>query len=257
MSRRPIRDIISRRIQRERVTVIRWPSIPGTDAQIEAYKYFLHTYRSDCEWAAILDIDEFINLKKDIDIHSFLSRFPTASSVALNWKMFGSSGEKNYRKSPLIERFTRAAELDFPANALTKTIYRLSRVESIQHHSGSYLSDEEIVSPDGRAITNSPFSPAVKEAFAVAQVNHYFTKSAEEWTQKNLRGYADPTKRTEADFHNNDRNEEEDLTILVRMKAMDRLMPKVASRALFIPRPYTALNQILRAVRKAMVRLRS
>ena len=228
MSITPIESLLSKRIQGRRVTVIRWPSIPGGDAQLRAYEHFLHTYGGTTEWAAVFDLDEFLNLKVDNNIHGFLARFPTAAGVAVNWRMFGSSGETIYQKIPMIERFTRAATIDFEANGLVKTIYRPALIETIHHHSAVYKSDAVVVSPDGRTLDASPFAPKVADGFAVAQINHYFTKSSAEWVVKNIRGYADNTKRTSEDFDKYNRNEEIETSIIRRAGPMRRMMIRVA-----------------------------
>ncbi len=138
----------------DKVTIVRWPSGPRENAQHTAYNHFLKTYRDQVEWALVLDLDEFLNLKQDDHVRTFVDRFPAASGVAINWRMFGSSGEERYRRKPLMVRFTRASEMAFDANKLVKTFFRLDKTTEIFVHHGNYSEGGEVYAPKGEVIPN-------------------------------------------------------------------------------------------------------
>lgn len=227
LSVNPISSLLKQRILLNKVTVIRWPAIPNDNAQLSAYRHFLHTYQDWVEWAAVIDLDEFINLKQDRSILQFLNRFPSASAIEINWRIFGSSGEVSYQRRPMIERFKTASNIEFEPNILVKTIHRLSQTEMIYVHYGKYKNDAIVVSTDG---TNIEASDRIKQAetnYAVAQINHYFVKSREEWEAKLRRGYADSTVRPPEMFDEYDRNEVEDASIMNRLPKLRRYIKNV------------------------------
>lgn len=230
LSVRPPAGRIAPKALREKVTIIRWPSIPGDLPQTSAYRHFLHTYRDWVEWAAIIDLDEFINLKQDASISGFLERFPTASAVSINWRVFGSSGEVSYRKLPVTERFCRASQIEFGPNLLVKTIHRLSRTKEILIHHGDYLDNDSVRSASGKPIANSPHLAQEEDNYSVAQINHYFLKSIDEWALKNARGYWGYIERSPETYAEYDRNEVEDRSILTRRLALHKMMGRVRRR---------------------------
>ena len=67
-------------------------------------------------------------------------------------------------------------------------------------------------------------------SFAVAQVNHYFVRSREEWGEKVRRGYADGTVRPLEMFADYDRNEVEERSILVRRRDTERWMRRIGAK---------------------------
>ena len=73
--------------------------IPGKGVQYEAYKKCLDKHHQDVEWIAMIDLDEFITVKKKIEagdslpkLTNLLARFEKYPSVRFWWRQFGSSG---------------------------------------------------------------------------------------------------------------------------------------------------------------------
>jgi hypothetical protein len=236
LSVRPIASLLKRKALLDKVTVIRWTTYHDETVQLTAYRHFLNTYRDWVEWAAVIDLDEFINLKQDASISAFLARFPEASAVSINWRIFGSSGETSYRRSPMIERFHCASELEFGPNILVKTIHRLPQTRTIHIHYGDYVDDAVVVSPDGTQIIADNHLKQAASNYAVAQINHYFVKSREEWVVKLRRGYADGTVRQPEMFEAYDRNEVEDRSILSRLPAYRRWVRSVRRSKGLLPK---------------------
>jgi hypothetical protein len=236
MSVRPIADMFADTALRSRVTVVRWPSVPGENAQLTAYRHFLHTNRETVTWAAVIDLDEFINLKIHGTIAGFLSALPAADAIVINWRMFGSSGHAKYRKQMLMERFQKASTVDYDANILVKTIHRMCKVEMIDTHNGRYGPDAVIVTAFGDRTDGGCHVPPTARNLDVAQINHYFVKSRDEWNLKNLRGYTDETVRAPDMFDIHDRNDILDTTILKHQRATLRMMRRIRRPANFIER---------------------
>lgn len=230
MSARPIASLFDRRALGQEITVIRWPSVGGGNAQLTAYEDFLTRYRTAVDWAAILDLDEYIHLKADPSIASFLGRFPDPAAISINWRIFGSSGHTAYDPRMTIERFRRASALSFDANRLVKTIYRLAATKRIDIHCGDYEDGTPVCSADGSLISEYPYLTQTESNFRAAQINHYFVKSREEWGAKLRRGYTDGTVRPPDMFDLYDRNDVEDDSLLSRAAATRQIMGAIGRR---------------------------
>ncbi|CAO4183447.1 Glycosyl transferase family 2 [Methylorubrum aminovorans] len=232
MSQRRIARLINDRY-RKKITIIRWPNRHGRHSQLEAYEHFLWAHGGECEWAAVLDIDEMLHLKQHNTIDEFLAMFPDVTGIALNWRIFGSAGHRTYKRAFLMERFTRASQIDFQINRTVKSIHRMRYVALLGEHHANYMDEVRVVTASGRRVSNGPYVDISADDFDVAQVNHYFVKSQEEWEIKiGRRGYEWGEVRSADMFHEYDRNEVVDTSIL-RRKARTR---KLAARIAFLPR---------------------
>ena len=234
MSKNPVSELSRSLRASGRVTIIRWPREGQGDAQHTAYAHFLHTYRNDVEWAAVIDLDEFIVLKQHETINDFLVGFSHASTIAINWRIYGSAGRKQADDELLITRFQQASEIDFLPNHLIKMIYRLSYTTVIYVHCGKFDGGSGVYTPDGSKIDMSHYVHQTQSNFAIAQINHYFVKSYEEWERKIARGYTDGTARDPKMFYDYDRNEIYDPSAL-RLEAQTRhLRNKLLSKRLLL-----------------------
>lgn len=224
MSRESLAELLSIPGSHRFVTVTRWPNIPGRSPQFDAYEHFLWTRGQEVEWTAVIDLDELIHLKRHDHIHDFLRPFTDATGVAINWRFFGSAGETKHRPGLLMERFTRASEIDFHPNCTVKAIYRTARVARLSHHISAYHGEPRVRSPDGSPVGNGPQIAVTEANAAIAQVNHYFVKSREEWQRKMARGYGWQTVDKSGMRDQYDRNECEDISILHRKAETERWM---------------------------------
>jgi glycosyltransferase involved in cell wall biosynthesis len=206
-------------------SVYNWPRLDGKDRpQFRAYAHFLKTHRDDCDWVAVLDADEFINLKRHVTIQDFLAEYPEADAIGINWRMFGDSGQEHYSPEPLMVRFTKAAADNFGGNNIIKTIARTHSVVELGIHSHKLKDGAQFLNPEGRPLKPYPAGRQDYVSLDVAQINHYYTKTREEWAIKQRRGKADlweghdNFKREDSEFTANNRNEVVDETIQTRLE---------------------------------------
>lgn len=247
-SETPLSRTISRSAAREHITVLRWPNAASGRTQIEAYNHFLRMFGRDVTWAAIIDVDEMICLKQDPTIGVFLDRFDGASGIALNWRFFGSSGHRAHEPGLMIERFRRSAPADHEINAGVKSLHRVDDVTFMLPHYSLYRGQAAVVSASGKPVPNDWRVALDPANFAIAQVNHYFVKSAEEWDRKikRHRGYSSDDR--EGYFERLDRNEVEDAAILAHRDATLAWMHRLARR----PSLYDHLLDLIDPARAAI-----
>jgi hypothetical protein len=204
-------------------------------------------YREN-DWYLWLDADEFLNVHVGKRTVSDLIEAMSGKSCAmLNWRIFGSSGNKRFQGRFVDQHFSGAAVPEFPVNGQVKTLFR----KSAFYHGfglvgvhrplvavGSDLRPEDIVTGNGGSPSHSSrrhrrwlngedfgrsayVSPG-EFGWALAQINHYIVRTPELFALKRQRGRgykADAVgeanqRHTDDFFAQHDRNEAEDRSIL-------------------------------------------
>ena len=177
----------------------------GGSAQFAAYADAVLNYRFQCRRMAFIDLDEFIFPKTNRSIsevlNEILSQDKNAAGVAINWQLFGSSGQvkADYTRG-VLERFTRRAPVDWivpipnrdipGGNAQVKTIANPRRIAFFTSaHFPIYFEGDFSVNERGEVVPNYCNEPVTAKKIVI---NHYNVKSREEFFAKKLsRGRAD------------------------------------------------------------------
>lgn len=178
----------------------------GNTKQVESYNNFIQNYTDKYDWAAFFDVDEFLVLKKHNNIKSFISDYTSHQAIGINWYYFGANNhEKVNNNYSILERFTMRGK-NFDKHV--KTILKLNKKIRMEVHNPNV----NLIGADGIPFSG-PFH--VNGGCEVAQLNHYFTKSKEEFQLKVKRGRADTsTIRPLTEFDSHNFNEVEDLLAL-------------------------------------------
>jgi hypothetical protein len=178
--------------------------INGSKQQIPVYNDFIKNYKIEYDWSAFLDVDEFLVLKKHKNIHDFINDYYDVDAIGINWVLFGDNNHTKIKNYELINRFTMREKLPNPH---IKSIINLKRsgYMSVHNHNG------KCVDTNKKRIDNTPYNH--NGPIDIAQINHYFCKTKEEFMIKLNRGRADiGSKRDVSDFDKHNFNEVEDLT---------------------------------------------
>jgi hypothetical protein len=170
----------------DHVTVIHFP---GPTKQLEAYTLFSVAYKNKCKWAAFIDCDEFIVLKKHNNISELLLEYDACSGIVLNWKMFGTSHHVKYEDEPVLSRFKYCSST---MNIHYKSIVKLSLVHSFSNPHRALTFDNKLYDLDMRLIDDD-FNREGNDN--IACIHHYYTKSEEEFIKKINRGRADVSEK--------------------------------------------------------------
>jgi len=169
-------------LKSDRVTI---HHIPGKQKQFDAYNSFSKAYRKKHRWAAFIDCDEFIVLKKHNSINNFLADFSKCEAICLNWKMFGTAHHLVYANKPVTERFQLCSST---LNAHIKTICQLRYISHIDNPHYVQLING-FTYDTNRVIVNGPYN--TNGTYDIACIHHYYTKSEDEFRKKIMRGRAD------------------------------------------------------------------
>lgn len=184
-------EVLDPYIKNGDVTLIQW-DIP--QAQMQAYGDCVKKFRDETSWIGFIDLDEYVVPNKDDTIGEFLDRFKKYPSVLIYWRMFCSSGFMKRDKSRLVtEDFTVCWE---KYDSIGKCFYNTrfdadlnSKNNSGLHHRfWGKCSGKEI--PPVNIFNKLSFSMrniAKSNEFPI-QINHYFTKSYQEYVEKKNKG---------------------------------------------------------------------
>jgi hypothetical protein len=179
--------------------------LDGINRQRGAYNHFIKTYGSKYDWIAFFDIDEFLVLKKHNNVQEFVSDYVDYPAIGINWVLFGDNGLKSVDSEySVIKRFTKREN---KTNNHIKSIVKYSDTLVMDvHHPNCFWVDTNKNMKIG-AFNQSPLND-------VAQINHYFCKTKEEFIKKCERGRADTDTivRPISDFDRHNFNHQEDLT---------------------------------------------
>ena len=186
----PISETLAREIATGYVTCI---PFPGLSRQMPSYTDCLRRYGDNSKYIAFIDCDEFLVPKQTDNIIDVLQKYPFSYYVAglqVNWILFGSSGHLTPPEGLVIENYTQSTSKDWADNLHTKAIVQPTytvRAGSNPHYF--------IYKPGYWAIGEN--SQMVFGAFSTVhcndwiQINHYTTKSLQEFEAKITKGRAD------------------------------------------------------------------
>lgn len=164
--------------------------------------------RGKQDYLAWFDCDEFLVLRKHETIKDLLNYYSYPDSLLINWKHFGSNNHEKYGEDLTINRFVRC-DIDNSLNKGFKAVSKINndlykrlenhrpiarsgywgRVQyandlSVQEYSNSYkIPREQLLNGKlARAFFDTPFF------HEVCHLNHYATRSVEEYLWKAARG---------------------------------------------------------------------
>ena len=167
------------------VTLVHWP-IPG--GQIDAYSHALRFYGPSVAWLAFFDVDEFVVPLVDDEIPAVLARFEDAADVRIPRVDFGFSGHRQPPDGLTIEAYTQVANVfgrDPSKPPRVKTVLQPKSISAVGIHTATVADDPQ--GPDGKAV---PSRTVGKACWEFVQLNHYYTRSFEEFEAKRFRGSA-------------------------------------------------------------------
>lgn len=193
------RDILAPYIRSGLVTCIPWPWFLRThNPQSLAYAHALAMLSGVSRWVAFVDLDEFLFSKQQPSLPQALAEFEDEPALGVYWALFGTSGFATRQPGPVTQTYTR--RLAYPCDPEAPAPYpaALRRDPSASHF-------KSIVQPLRVRATINPHCfktdrfpvLAVDEnrrdlregeprhvSFEKFQINHYFSKSREEFEER-------------------------------------------------------------------------
>ena len=168
------------------VEVIDWP---GRPCQIQAYQHCLTRFAKHSLWLAFIDIDEFLwSPGGSTAVEALGAMSKTFGAVAVNWMIFGGGGQASYSPEPVIERFTWRLAADAEVNRHCKCIVNMRHTAIHGSTPHDFISEAGTWHECGEQVLG-PFSH--KHCSQLLRINHYSTKSRQEWFDRMRLGKPD------------------------------------------------------------------
>jgi hypothetical protein len=191
------RELIAGLPSASHVTLIDWPERPG---QPSAYRHFHENFRSRFEWAAHIDLDEFVHPLDDANIRDVTRRIGKHPAILMNWLNFGPDGHESKPEGLVTGSYLRRLPENSNVNRHVKSLIRcVDQVSASGPHIAGLRGNP--CNARGETLANKPLLE--KACHEVLVVNHYYTKSRAEWLAKVARGramVADEEKQRNTDW---------------------------------------------------------
>lgn len=165
--------------------------------------------KNKTKWLHFHAIDEFMFCKNGLKITDFLKDYEEFGGVAVNWKLFNSDGHIKRPQGLTFENFKTALKYDI--NLHVKTIIQPLKTSSPApntHYFHTNMTVDEnkkqVIGPfNTKNIPNSLSPPNINYepdhyTFNKIQINHYVSRSREQWEESNLKGLLDHGKSSES-----------------------------------------------------------
>ena len=206
--------------------IVIYAYVKGTAMQFPVYNDCIANYKNCCDWIAFIDADEFLMPVRNDSLSEILDDFKTYAGIGINWVVFDSNGHDKKPNGLVIENYTRVeADFDCERCRVIKSIVNPRKVKFCYHpHFFVYRFGEKCV--DINKIPTDFYSTK-HNGRDVLRVNHYYTKSKDEYLEKINRGMADfkNAKRKEINLSDlNFPNSAEDCTALKFLPALKNRM---------------------------------
>lgn len=139
------------------------------------------------DWCAFIDPDEFIVLDEAATIKEFVAGYADHPGVALSWRCYGADGHVERPNAPLREAYVTPAP-KVRENHNFKSIVKPKAVSYWADVHRAVLHGKPLVNTKRQSIYNS----FVRDEYHAARVDHYITKSWEDYLRRLERGNVTP-----------------------------------------------------------------
>ena len=216
------------------VRVLPWLEV-GKGKQGIAYTRIVEQFKSEFEWIAFVDVDEFLVPAVSSSIQELLADRPPGSAIAVPWLMFGSSGHVEKPSGLTISDYTRRAQFSFGPNLHVKSIVQpKSVVRGVNPH--YFEIDGQYYMPDSTKVEWARNSTGdlvhgllnAEPSYSGWRLHHYFTRSKSHWEDRMARGQLGAITRTRDDFVTYDRNDVLDESALPFSARVAELSSRIA-----------------------------
>ena len=199
--------------------------VEGHCMQIPVYNDAIYRYKDETEWLAIIDLDEFIVPIKYNSIKEVLNEYSKYSGLAVNCISYDSNGYLTKPDLLTIEAYTNRRK---DLNSDRHIIKSIVKPKDIYYNNNPHCCKFK----RNKIIVDSSFTPCpgalTKDCNVdVIRINHYHSRSLEEYKARIDKGFADQTNLREFSTERY-KFEGETVTDDVIYKYLDKLKQKIA-----------------------------
>lgn len=163
---------------------------PGNQVQLNAYMHMAKRYPND--YILFIDSDEFFF--SNYEVEQLEAECCLSGAMAFNWQMYGSSGLMKHDNGSQLTKFTKKLPEHHVVNRQFKTLVQGKNIIN-------FLNPHEVCLRTGKYNRPTKCGWTQEVDVTLGYINHYFTRSREEFKEKIAKGRADSTsKRTMGEF---------------------------------------------------------
>ena len=130
--------------------------------QYVLYQWFGDTYKNIYDWVAFIDLDEFIVFNNDYNLNKLCDEFSSCTAIQLKWRIMGANGHINRPTCNVMKAYTEEKNATFLTSPY-KSFCNLNMWKGmLTHHNAKDCVDYDLTKDK-------------------VLLNHYFTKSWEDW----------------------------------------------------------------------------
>jgi hypothetical protein len=174
-------DVLAPYLEDGIVELADWPEMP---AQMAVYQDCLLRHRDESQWIAFIDVDEFLFSPTGRPLSELLVEYERWPGVGVNWAMFGANGHRTPVPGLVIEQYVRRAADEDGLNLTIKSIVQPRQVRNFCNPHFFMYKDGLAVDENMEPITGPPFGQTDSVSFSRLRLNHYATKSEQEFRGK-------------------------------------------------------------------------
>lgn len=142
----------------------------GSWKQTYLYKWFYHEYKHQYDWILMIDVDEFLILKQPLQ--DIVNQYKHLPAIMFKWKIMTASGHVNKPAGKVMDNYKNVYYKGFDNPVNTKCMINCHLNETLEWEIYNHkVKDAEF---------------PLNKGHHLAVINHYFTKSWEEWKSKLL-----------------------------------------------------------------------
>lgn len=187
---------------------------PGRARQFDAYNDAIRRFKNETKYMAFIDCDEFLvpedkKLSLIDTIEMIMKKDKHSGGIAVNWRMYGSSGHESKPKGGVLENFVYRGDYKARGSDCVKTIANPRTIWKYAHpHFPRYRFGYYNINEKGERVKGWSNKCGDTEWI---RINHYFTKSKEEWIKRRSQGQVDRKDRNDIrtidEFYEHDHNQ--------------------------------------------------
>ena len=195
----------------EKIGLITYTFWPGEAQQAAVYSNAIDRFKNNSIYIAFIDADEFLFSVTENKIMDELnqilaqykkSRYPAyerkPAAIGVNWRTYGTSFYSNKSDGLVIRRFVFRQRANEGLNAHIKSICNPRAVVRMSIHNAEFVPGYCCISENGSEIPGPFFRDGRCQRL---RINHYISKSEEEYVKRKKKGDACGDKSTQSEEH--------------------------------------------------------
>ena len=171
---------------------------PGIARQYAAYMDAIERFKYQTKYMAFIDCDEFLmpcapENRLDELVDTLFNSFGNGvGGIAVNWRVYGPSGHQKKPEGLVLEEYLQREPNAYHGNGCIKTIANPRAILKYRHaHYPIYYAGYRNIDVDGRRVDGAWNFRETQSDPHTLRINHYYTKSREEFLERRSRRVAD------------------------------------------------------------------